>query len=620
MLRIAVCIGCLFFLTVLPAQRNASADTVQVYRFISLSKQKCEEGDKDSAAWYSKKAAELAGVTGDASAIADAYIQEGWLREKIQHFEKAISFYQQALQAAENIKGEEGKTLKARIASRIGVKYDYLLQWDKAISYHQEALRLSEEIKDTIGIIRSCVNLQTVYFSMQENTRAMQHIRKGYDLAKRTGDPEAIGYTALNISDNYVRIGKRDSSAYFIHEAIACWTKLNRQDMLAHCFSNLGENLVAEAKYAEGISTILMANDLKEKNNMKRELASGYITLGIAYHKSGKSTTGEQWLEKGIRLADSVGSTDEYGAGLQALADLKRQEGNWQQAAHWQARLLKYNDSIYSDARRRAIAVTEVEYQVQGKNREIAYLREKEAGNRRTIWLISVCLLMALVLLGLLFASYRMRKTFFAQQEKLEKEEQEKATLGKKLEEEALQKLMLEHKLSEERSLREKQETERQLEEEKYKNERLRVEIDHKQREMATIVLHTANKNDLLIQIREMLVSIAPESDKGPLHKPVKDILRLLNQELNDNYNWDAVKLHFENVHPDFFNKLINVSPELSNTELKHCAYIKMGLSTKDVANFMNINSDSVKISRYRIKKKLQLLQEEDLVTYLQTI
>jgi DNA-binding CsgD family transcriptional regulator len=75
--------------------------------------------------------------------------------------------------------------------------------------------------------------------------------------------------------------------------------------------------------------------------------------------------------------------------------------------------------------------------------------------------------------------------------------------------------------------------------------------------------------------------------------------------------------MHFDKVHPNFFKKLKQLSADLTDENLKVCAYIKMGMVTKQIAQLLYITPKSVQINKYRLKKKLNLPEEEDLVKFI---
>lgn len=142
--------------------------------------------------------------------------------------------------------------------------------------------------------------------------------------------------------------------------------------------------------------------------------------------------------------------------------------------------------------------------------------------------------------------------------------------------------------------------------------------IDEKNRELVGKILSEHEKEmDKAIGVEIIKKVIASEKDAHTvevLNKLMKDI----NKGRTVSFNWDNFKLHFEQVHPDFFNILKSNCPSLTTNELRQCAYMKMNLSTKEIAGLTNISDRAVQTARYRIKKKLQLPPETDLISYIQ--
>jgi DNA-binding CsgD family transcriptional regulator len=81
--------------------------------------------------------------------------------------------------------------------------------------------------------------------------------------------------------------------------------------------------------------------------------------------------------------------------------------------------------------------------------------------------------------------------------------------------------------------------------------------------------------------------------------------------------DWEDFRLQFEQVHQGFFKQLKDQCPELSTSELKLCALIKLNLSMKETPTILGISPESVKTARYRLRKKLQLSHEENLIDFI---
>ena len=153
---------------------------------------------------------------------------------------------------------------------------------------------------------------------------------------------------------------------------------------------------------------------------------------------------------------------------------------------------------------------------------------------------------------------------------------------------------------------------------EKLKLEKLNLQekVAHKEREMVTTTMHLVQKNELLQKLKLQLDKITFEKFDSNLDELSKDI----DSNINVEQDWAAFKVHFEEVNPDFFNTLTHRYPKLTQNDLKICAYIKIGLSNKEIAQLLNILPDSVKSTKKRLKKKLSLTIKDSLVDFVKKI
>lgn len=153
----------------------------------------------------------------------------------------------------------------------------------------------------------------------------------------------------------------------------------------------------------------------------------------------------------------------------------------------------------------------------------------------------------------------------------------------------------------------------------KLEQDKLQQEIEFEQRRLALSTLQLSQHNDVLKNLKkdiEKIGNIDPELIKNQ----TRSIIKTLENDLNIDNEWDKFKLHFEVVSPHFFEILKERSTQLTDLDLKHCAYLKMNLTPKQVAQILGVAPKSVTLSRVRIKKKLQLPEEESLADFLQKI
>lgn len=129
--------------------------------------------------------------------------------------------------------------------------------------------------------------------------------------------------------------------------------------------------------------------------------------------------------------------------------------------------------------------------------------------------------------------------------------------------------------------------------------------LDAKIREISSYSMLVSHKNHLLNEINELSAQMT--DDKDSIDTTMDKIHHIIHGNLNIDEEWDNFKLHFDMVHPHFFEKLTLLSNDLTEENLKICAYYKMGITTKQIAQLLNVVPDSIIKNRYRIKKKLKL-------------
>ncbi len=150
------------------------------------------------------------------------------------------------------------------------------------------------------------------------------------------------------------------------------------------------------------------------------------------------------------------------------------------------------------------------------------------------------------------------------------------------------------------------------------RNESLKNEMNFKNRELANATLHLIQKNKTLTSLRDDLHKLqksnAGDSSQGFL---LNGLIKKINRDLRNEKNWELFNSYFDEVHQDFINRLKADYENLSPKELRLCAYLRMNISSKEIAPLMNISVRGVEISRYRLRKKLNLPHDTNLTDFI---
>ena len=144
----------------------------------------------------------------------------------------------------------------------------------------------------------------------------------------------------------------------------------------------------------------------------------------------------------------------------------------------------------------------------------------------------------------------------------------------------------------------------------RHNNEKLIQDIENKNRELGISTMSLIKKN-------EFLNTIKGELQKANDPKNLKNVIKIIDKNLNNTDDWHAFEEAFNNADKDFLKKIKTLHPTLTSNDLKLCAYLRLNLTSKEIAPLLNISSRSVEVKRYRLRKKMDLPHESVLIDYI---
>ncbi len=525
-------------------------------------------------------------------------------------------------------------TIRANILNEAG--YDYwVIDASKSERYGKEALELSEKLNFKPGVAMANRVIGVSHWARGNFYQALTHLFTSRDQYKQLRDLLGEGNTTLNIGLVYSdqRYYKEALNHFFQAEKI--FKYLKRDDRLATTYSKIGTVYIDQKKYDEGYGYLIKALDIHQKNNYVFGVLEACNRLGILYRDQGNYEDAEKYLQRSLTLAEQRNDHEHIAKNLENLGSIQLKKGNYAQAERYLMRgypiaekhgykkwLLditldlknlytligndkaalfyfeKYQfvkDSIFNEEKALQMANLQIEQEIKDKEQklklrtqEINLLEEQARFDRlTTMALIGMILTLAIVT----FIIFRNQKFRIKKNEQL---------------------------LVNNRQLYQSQQalTEAKLENARLREEELNLALSFKNKELTSYTVNFIHKNELLDELRKKLEKLKKQVDAS-LTKELNTILRLVQTNQNIDKDWEDFKRTFENVHHNFFSELLTRCPELSPTELKLCVLIKLNLDPKEVASMLGISPESVKTSRYRLRKKLGLPQEQSLTDFM---
>lgn len=143
--------------------------------------------------------------------------------------------------------------------------------------------------------------------------------------------------------------------------------------------------------------------------------------------------------------------------------------------------------------------------------------------------------------------------------------------------------------------------------------EDLKAQLKSKTIELAKVAKENDQKNQLLSDLRDKLLYL--KEHPSALDRVTKDTLRLIDTV--NIKNKDTFDIQIDELNQAFYNRLRTLFPELTINDLRLCAYVKIGMDSKEIANLFSIKPSSIYINRSRLRKKLNLDPEDDLYAFL---
>lgn len=157
--------------------------------------------------------------------------------------------------------------------------------------------------------------------------------------------------------------------------------------------------------------------------------------------------------------------------------------------------------------------------------------------------------------------------------------------------------------------------TERQII--KLQTEKLQIELAGKNRELANSAMSLVYKNELLQKLSQEMLKLKDSNGKPLAEEQLRKIQKVIDEGMNDERDWNLFENSFNEAHESFFKKLKANHPDLVPNDLKLCAYLHMNMSSKEMASLLNISLRGVEIRRYRLRKKLDVPHDKNLVEFL---
>jgi tetratricopeptide (TPR) repeat protein len=514
----------------------------------------------------------------------NALLNMAFVHYHLGEIDTSIIYAREALMLAE----QNNKILwQARIYNHLGNAYSRISVYDRSLFYFLESLKIVvDSMPETSSkkneFYKSLLfnNIGTVYINMGQYDIALDYFNQSLQIRKKLNDFEGIASCLQNIGVIFSYKKNYDTTLFLYNEALNIRDSLHQQGYVAELLLNMGVVFMNTARYEMAKERLQQAIEVFESLDKKRFLSYSYLKMAELNFNTDDPESAKSFIRKSIDISGQHGYKVYERDAYKLLALYNANKGAYREAWEYQNKLIALTDSVFSTELTSRVADMRAKYETEkmeneivmlSKDNEIQSLKIKRKTTQVIILVIIACLFILLLVVALLLLNRRNLK------QKQIKSELEKSRL-------------LESNLMEENTYQSKQ--------------------------LTTHALNMLQKNKLLQGLDDELKSFASRADDG-LKMKLREIRRQISRNMNSDKDWELFKLYFEEVNKDFFVSLHEKSQELTTGDMKLAALIKLNLNIKEAAAVLNISPDSLRKSRYRLRKKLGLNDRENLGEYL---
>lgn len=478
-------------------------------------------------------------------------------------------------------------SLEFRAILNTGSNYYLMSDFGEALNYYLKAYELAIAHLDTKDELTVLNNIGILYFQENDLPKAKDYFEKAYQLSFDLKDKSKHGYYAINLALVSNKLGLSDEAERFIREALPLVK--DKPDIVLMANLAMAENLFTKKKYREAteLSKELLPQMVGEANTDNKV----FILLLLA-QIAAKENNPAQELAYAIQARKTStrleNREDIYNAISRANANL----GNYDAALVYKDSVLVARENLQNIRNNALYENNKIKFELQNYAHELSESRKLIQRERRFFYTLSFTVGLLLILMIWIFLNYMARH------------KQRKKISELELEQEKNKRLLAERQIQE-------QQTRDLLEQERLKNE-----LDKKNRTLTSKALYLSSRNDLIQEIVDEL-AVNPQLKAQPeLLAHIRD----LSKHLKKDPQIDSFFSHFEEVNPGFSNRLLQINPKLTQQDVRFIIYTYMNLGNNEIAALLNISPQSCRKRKERISKKLDLPHNVSLNAYIASI
>jgi tetratricopeptide (TPR) repeat protein len=534
----------------------------------------------DSALYYAKEGFKISkeirfnfGQAENALALGTAYIRSNRL-------DSAMTYYEIA---KESYKNNDSLFKYAQATMRLGNINLAQNNPISALKLYQESLDLAKAGNYKPLLPHLYNNTGLVYQQIEDYEDAVTSFKMAYDIFLENNDEPNSVYPLYNIALIQSILGEDDEAIDGYLSLVSYHLKTENWVSLAQIYNSISEIYFNNQEFEKAKEYLDMAlNSVKDKSDSFNtgptsfHKASIYTNAAEIYHQDMNEELAKSYANKAIKLSLQNSYKLNMMKSARILADIYDRSKRLDSALYYHKAYIDYNNQYQEeyDVKQLTKLKMQNEFDEILRQKEIDSIYRETTYKNREIKFIAIAVssgLLAIILI-LLFINQKTK------------------TAKLKLKEENLEL------------------------EKKDLNQRL----DYKKKELASNMMYLMEKNEFISTISKKLIELKPDAKKDN-----KDLIQQIINEIRQNSTnkiWEEFEVRFKEVHEEFYNALHKAHPNLTLNEVKICAFLRLNMTTKEISAVTHQSVKSINMARFRLRKKLDIDRDENLISYLNSL
>lgn len=431
-------------------------------------------------------------------------------------------------------------------------------------------------------------NLGVVYFYNRQPVLARRQFELALQLYTRAKDPSGIARVYGSIGQVYEKKGDLDSARIFERLALRQYAAAKDNKGLAKIFENIGSIFEDQALYDSARTYFSQALMLNQQNGDLLAQIEVIDNLGDIARKTGRYPEALRYYRQAKQLATVNREKYQLNSIYRDLAKTYRLMQQPDSVIAYLELSHDLSDEIYTIENNRQIALMQTLYEVEQKNNEIIQLNAA----KRIDMILLLAAVLVIVLTGVLAFLYSSRQRLKLRNQQALHEQNNRIFDAR-------------HEL-----------VQAELKNRQLEEESLKKQLELKSQSLSTHTLHLIQKNQMLDELKNELTMLVRD-EKRDQKKQLRQVIQKINLSFSQDDYWEEFRTVFDQVHQEFVARITQAFPNLTAYDLRVIALLKMNINSADMATLLGITPDSLRVARYRLRKKINLKEGDSLTAFV---